>query len=179
MSLICPTIRKIVLHFVIAVRVKTPPHLKMRSISTTVCELGLTIICPHKHPHTAISYVPLSWLPNPERKKSSGQNAIKGALWRAIVTSRQGYLSLPAALIGFQLPAPASKWLTYFILIPLSWGKTWTEGTIMGHYCSPFFLQQECSALKIDLLLWATTLLTEPRDTEEDGGMGCWYYKEW
>lgn len=42
------------------------------------------------------------------RLQKSGQHTIKKALRRSIVPSHQVCLFLAAALIGFQLPAPAS-----------------------------------------------------------------------
>lgn len=41
-------------------------------------------------------------------EQKPARNAIKGALWCSIVTSRWGYLSVAPTLIGFQLPVPAS-----------------------------------------------------------------------
>lgn len=69
-------------------------------------------VCPHVQvygcvsTHTHLLRTPVILTQSGEQKP--GRNAIKGALWCSIVTSRRGYLSLPAALIGFQLPAPAS-----------------------------------------------------------------------
>lgn len=47
-------------------------------------------------------------LPVQADKKTLAKNAIKGAPQYSIVASHWGYLSPAAALIGFQLPAPAS-----------------------------------------------------------------------
>lgn len=68
--------------------------------------------CPHVRvydyvfTHTHLLRTPVILTLTGEQKP--GRNAIKGALRCSIVTSRWGYLSLAPALIGFQLPAPAS-----------------------------------------------------------------------